>query len=87
MGQLATQRMQLMHRSLSVWLGRGPGADALDLVPADNVHADLDLRVQRLHLTGQDLFDGLRIHRLAQEAPAGFAMVVLFVQCHGVTSH
>ena len=87
MGQPATQRMQLMHRSLSVWLGRGPGADALDLVSAHDVHADLDFRVQGLHLKGQDLLDGFRIHRLAREAPAGFAMVDHFVQGHGVTSH
>ena len=68
-------------------LGRGPGADALDLVPAHDVYADLDIRVQGLHLKGQDLFDGFRIHRLAQETPAGSAMVDHFVQGHGFTSH
>lgn len=31
-------------------LGRSPGADVLDLIPADNVHPDLDLRIQWLQL-------------------------------------
>ena len=60
-------------------LGRCPGADALHLVPADDIHAHLDIGIQRPGLKGQNFFHHLGIHRLACKTAAGFAAVDHFM--------